>query len=278
MAATTNSEKWLATYIQQIQELEQFFFQLINDRTLDTAVGAQLNGIGSIVGENRNGRGDTDYRRAVRAKILINKSSGTLEQLVAIVRTLIPDDRTLVVSEDSFPAHFEIDIPQPIDTLPAELITSTAAPYGLADGQTLDAEIDGGATQVVTFNLVDFVDIANATAAEVVAVLTANISGATASRISSRVALRSDVAGDLSSIEITGGTAATAFSFPNGLHTGPEANQALMVKVASSMRTAKANSVKGILLWNTSSTSFGFLGTIGALGFGAGTFASASEG
>lgn len=274
----TNFEKLISVYAAQIQELEQFFFTLKTLRTIDTAVGVQLEGIGDIVGEARNGRSDDDYRRAVRAKILINISSGTTEDLLGVVDKLLPASKTLVATEDSFPAHFEILVVEPVNDLPAEIATSAAEPFVLSDGMTLNVDVDGGGVQVVTFFTADFVDIAAATADEIVAVLSANLTGATATRIVNRIDLKSDVVGETSSLEITGGTAASVLAFPSGVHTGPEASQALMQKVALSMNTAKGTAIRGILLWNVSSDSFGFLGTTGALGFGAGAFASASEG
>lgn len=276
--ATTNFEKLIATYITQIQTLEQVFFQLLNERGLTTSQGVQIDGIGQIVGEERNVRNDTDYLRALEGKILINLSSGTLEELLAIILKLLPEPRDLLVVEDSFPAHFEIEVEDTVDILPAEITTGAAEPYALAAGLTLDVQVDGGGTQIVTFDAADFANITQATADELAAVLTSDIVGATAVRTVNRVALRSNVPGDPSSIEITGGTAATVLSFPSGLHTGPEANQALMVRIGRALATARCNSVRGILKWDVNNQSFGFLGTIGALGFTQGAFASASDG
>lgn len=72
-------------YIEQIQDLEDAFYQLITDRTIETAVGAQLDGIGSIVGEAREGREDEDYRLAIRVRILLNLTNGTIEQVIEIL-------------------------------------------------------------------------------------------------------------------------------------------------------------------------------------------------
>ena len=55
--------------------------------------------------------------------------------------------------------------------------TAGAGPYALTDTNTLIVEIDSGPAQTVVFNTGDFVDIANATALEVAAVLNAGLNG-----------------------------------------------------------------------------------------------------
>lgn len=83
-------------YIEQIQDLEDAFYQLITDRTIETAVGTQLDGIGSIVGEDREGRDDSDYRLAIRVRILLNLTDGTIEQVIEILH-LATEGKTIHV-------------------------------------------------------------------------------------------------------------------------------------------------------------------------------------
>jgi len=75
----------LESFIEQIQDLENSSFELIDERTIDTAVGAQLDGIGSIVGEDRLDRSDDDYRTAIRIRILRNLSNGTASEILEIM-------------------------------------------------------------------------------------------------------------------------------------------------------------------------------------------------
>jgi hypothetical protein len=56
---------------------------------LDSAYGPHLDVLGRIVGELRNGRTDPSYRTAIQAKILLNKSSGTIEEIYAIFALLL---------------------------------------------------------------------------------------------------------------------------------------------------------------------------------------------
>lgn len=93
--------------------------------------------------------------------------------------------------------------------------------FGLAAGLTLDISVDGGASQTVTFNPGDFVDIFNATALEVATKINSIISGLTTTALSDgRVLLRSDNRGSGSSLQVTGGAANLVLAFPTTLLDG----------------------------------------------------------
>jgi hypothetical protein len=274
--ATTNIEKLIETYVTQIQDLEQVFFQLVNLRTIDTSEGVQLDGIGQIVGEDRFGRNDTDYRVAIKGRIRLNLSNGTIEDIIAVIRAQI-GDKQVVVTEDSFPAHFDAIIPGVIDTLAAFVISGSTETYALTHLDDLDIVVDGGAPQNIIFDAADFEDITVATAAEVAAAIDVALAGGNAVIDFGRVLIRSDVLGDTSSIQVTGGLANAVLNFDTDLHTGEEANQDLMVRVSNTMQDARGAGIRGILFWSTCAASFGFAGTPGALGFGQGCFASALD-
>lgn len=72
--------------VQSVQKLEYVFVDLLSFRFLDKAYGAQLDGLGEIVGEQRNGLNDTDYREAIRFRIYINISSGEPETLIKALK------------------------------------------------------------------------------------------------------------------------------------------------------------------------------------------------
>jgi hypothetical protein len=107
-----NLEALVAVFGAQAQDLENVNFELVDNRTIDAAEGPQLDGIGSIVGESRDGRTDTVYREAIRVKILINDSSGTAENIIEIVSLMVDIGTTIEVSEShpEDPAHFEVDL------------------------------------------------------------------------------------------------------------------------------------------------------------------------
>jgi hypothetical protein len=66
---------------------------LKSERWLDTAVGQQLDGLGYIVGESRQGRTDDEYRDAILFRVFVNTSNATPADMIQGLRTLTkPDD------------------------------------------------------------------------------------------------------------------------------------------------------------------------------------------
>lgn len=102
----------------------------------------------------------------------------------------------------------------------AAVTSGNAETYALVDGQTLLVAVDGAAPATATFNTGDFIDIANATAAEVAAVITTDITGATAADVGGYVVITATSTGDSSQLEVTGGTANTALGFSTTVVNG----------------------------------------------------------
>jgi hypothetical protein len=77
---------------------------------IDVAVGAQLDGIGSIVGQPRNGQNDVTYRLFIKAKVLVNTSGGTIEDIVEVFDLLTGLGMTIQLTESfaTDPAHFDV--------------------------------------------------------------------------------------------------------------------------------------------------------------------------
>lgn len=75
-------EAFLTAFASQIQDLEDAGFEMYLDRWIATSEGIQLDGLGAIVGEDREGRGDEEYRLAILAQIQINFSEATPEDIL----------------------------------------------------------------------------------------------------------------------------------------------------------------------------------------------------
>lgn len=75
---------------QQSADMATALGQLDTERRLVNAFGAQLDVLGSIVGEAREGDLDDEYRPRISAKILLNNSSGAAEELYAIFALIKP--------------------------------------------------------------------------------------------------------------------------------------------------------------------------------------------
>lgn len=83
-------EELITAYVTQLQELEDAFADLLNNRTIETAEGVQLDGLGKLIGLQRETLWtDTEYRLRLRVQILINLSSGTVPELLEIFDRLL---------------------------------------------------------------------------------------------------------------------------------------------------------------------------------------------
>lgn len=93
-----------------VQPLEDALKQVLLQRTLELAVGFQLDAIGKIVGQPRNGQDDDTYRRFCRATIAAHRSRGTNEDVLKVLDLVVFDDD----------AHFKVT-PQPHATVTVDI-------------------------------------------------------------------------------------------------------------------------------------------------------------
>jgi hypothetical protein len=109
-----NVEALLGAGLAQVQELEDAIYGMLIGRWLPNAVGAQLDILGKIVGQQRGGRSDETYRLWIAARAMVNRSSGLPEQIYDIVRKLVPVGTALWL-EETPPAAFSFHVQDPID-------------------------------------------------------------------------------------------------------------------------------------------------------------------
>lgn len=81
-----NLEALVASFVSEAQALEFVFIDLALLRALANAEGAQLDGLGSIVGEDRLGRNDTDYKAAIESRIRINRMNSRIEDVILAMK------------------------------------------------------------------------------------------------------------------------------------------------------------------------------------------------
>jgi hypothetical protein len=94
--------------IDQLQELENTYFDLIENRALDTAEGEQLDKLGENLGLDREpGQTDAEYRILLETQIAANLSNGEAETLIEVTSVLT--DSSLVKLNDYYPAHVIIE-------------------------------------------------------------------------------------------------------------------------------------------------------------------------
>lgn len=80
--------KFLQAFAAQVQNLENAIDDIRLLRRLTVAADAQLDSLGEIVGETRQGKTDTNYRTAIIAKIQMNASCGEPERIIAALKAL----------------------------------------------------------------------------------------------------------------------------------------------------------------------------------------------
>lgn len=123
----------IASFLGQVQELEDAAFDVMTSRLVGSAVNAQLDLLGKLVGESREGRDDDGYRVAITARIAVNRSSGTGPEIVSILALVDTDDFAL---RDVGPASFRVDYRTPPATAAAgreiPRLVSEARPAGVA--------------------------------------------------------------------------------------------------------------------------------------------------
>ncbi len=105
-----NTEKLLACLVSPFQSLENVLQQLLIERSVDTAVGTQLDVIGKIVGQARNGLDDDTYRRYVRARVSTNKSTGVVADLITVTELVVYDDDAYYKVENQGTATIKVTV------------------------------------------------------------------------------------------------------------------------------------------------------------------------
>lgn len=94
-------QKLIRAFTYHANELEQVMWAVLTQRSILNAVGAQLDVIGNIVGQDRNGLSDDDYRRFVLARVAADRSHGNIEELYRIAELVLNDTTvTMALNEE----------------------------------------------------------------------------------------------------------------------------------------------------------------------------------
>lgn len=103
-----NIQKVVEVFHNQIQDVENEYFTLLESLGIDTAYGYALDAIGKEVQEARRGRTDEEYRSAILTKVFINNSSGTPEEVIAATKQIT--GATTVKYSEQYPAQVVLEI------------------------------------------------------------------------------------------------------------------------------------------------------------------------
>lgn len=92
-SAKENFLRFLAIYLEELQEVSNALADLSNIKDLSSVTGVWLDYIGKIVGEIRSGRSDSNYRKALQLRVAINTSDGTAPVIYEILKTYTESDK-----------------------------------------------------------------------------------------------------------------------------------------------------------------------------------------
>lgn len=130
-----NMRAFVYAFGDEIQRAEDALQDVIYGLRLDSATGAQLDLLGALFGEPRDGLDDLTYRRFVAARLMIRLSQGTPDQVAAICARLVG---VAVEYRPAYPAGYRLQytLPAPLDTtlrqrILARIIEATPAGVGV---------------------------------------------------------------------------------------------------------------------------------------------------
>lgn len=98
----------VSAFAAEMQGIEDALFSLLTQRLLASAVGVQLDTMGRIVKRAREGLGDDDYRAVLTAWIRANRSGGTGNDIIDVLRLALGNSNFTFTSYP--PASFIVDI------------------------------------------------------------------------------------------------------------------------------------------------------------------------
>ena len=130
-------EGLLGAYLAQVQEIEDVLFDVLAILTYqDAQVGEQLDLLGRLVGQPREGRTDVAYLPWIRARVIANRSSGLSDELLTVAQLVAPDTtRTL---EFFYPASYLLTLS---GTITSALALQLAAILSQVTGAGIGAQL-----------------------------------------------------------------------------------------------------------------------------------------
>jgi hypothetical protein len=140
----------LKSYLENVQTVEDIYEQLLDERSVFTAIGAQLDVVGTLVGEARDGKDDAAYRQAILNRIAINNADGTPEKVIEILITITGSTTAHVF--EHYPANIHAFVSgSPSNSVAEALQEITSA--GVSARLMFDGGVDSyiGATAEQTF-------------------------------------------------------------------------------------------------------------------------------
>lgn len=113
-----NREALVRALCSEVQTFEGSLFDVYTLRSIGNATGVQLDGLGVLVGEARAGKDDDTYRNYLAVRMLINRSSGTPEEILEVFSMIAGAGLRV---DEWFPAAITLRVLGPVIN-PAEFV------------------------------------------------------------------------------------------------------------------------------------------------------------
>lgn len=107
-----NIDSLVEAYAAPFQELEFVLDDLGKLTSLENSTGQQVDNIAEFAGLKRNGLDDTEFKQAIKTKIVLNSSNGQVETVILAAQFLTGTE--VVFVSDLFPAKLGITISGPL--------------------------------------------------------------------------------------------------------------------------------------------------------------------
>jgi hypothetical protein len=98
----------LTAYMNEVQTLENALYPIDRLRQLAYAYGAQLDGLGEIIGIPRNGLSDSTYILFLYGKIAENFSDGTIPAIINVINYVF--QAQVVIMQEVYPAGISVQV------------------------------------------------------------------------------------------------------------------------------------------------------------------------
>jgi hypothetical protein len=134
-----NLREMVSALASPLQDVDTALYQLYTQRWVDSAEGKQLDNLGAIVGQEREGRDDVEYRLWIKARVFANRANGHPDDTLRILELIQPDADYEV--EPTYPATYLVHVYNA--TAPAQSIYNIlrlAKPAGVRMNLLSDAD------------------------------------------------------------------------------------------------------------------------------------------
>lgn len=115
-------QKLISAFLREDQRVADAIDGVYRARFLDDATGAQLDGLGELVGAAREGSTDDQYRIRIRTQIRVNLSSGTVEDILSVFKAALPDSELRIDEYPERSAEFDAYLSPGVDDVTRDVL------------------------------------------------------------------------------------------------------------------------------------------------------------